>query len=70
MMSPALAQRPAGIVFSKPRTDIVTTSQLQMRQPRPAPPITHNNFPENRLQLDRHYLQVRQARPDPANAFR
>ena len=54
----------------RPRSDIVTTAELHRMSPRPPPRLTRNNFPENRLQLDRHYLAVRQARPNPANVFK
>ena len=53
------------------QNNLMTTSQLQKQQAqRPPPRISNNNFPENRLQLDRHHLAVAQARPNPANAFR
>ena len=53
------------------QNNLMTSSQLQKQQAqRPPPRISNNNFPENRLQLDRHHLAVAQARPNPANAFR
>ena len=54
-----------------PSTDIIPTSQLQkMEAQRPPPPLTLNNFPENKLQVNRHYVSVAEARPNPANAFK
>lgn len=37
---------------------------------RPAPPINARNFPENELQMNKHYTAVVQARYNPADAFR
>ena len=67
----AIPIRDPGDKYRLKQNDISTTSQLQKQlAQRPPPRISNNNFPENKLQLNRHYLQVSQARPNPANAFR
>ena len=61
--------KPAVTPFKK--YDIKTSSQAILdRYQRPAPGITNNNFPENRLQMLKHNAAVDQARPNPADAFR
>ena len=63
--------KPHPAYWKPPSTDIIPTSQLQkMEAQRPPPPLTLNNFPENKLQVNRHYVSVAEARPNPANAFK